>query len=111
MDSKVIKPMLPGNISSCMYWLDLILNPNQDRGLFRQKNGSLGLIDKKNITSEQWRFFYSITYASLHFTNNNFPTPTSVEEILSQPIFLNQHTKLKFSSDNPYFYCIPLTMF
>ena len=43
----------------------------------------------------------------LHFTNNNFSTPTSIQEILDQPIFLNSHTKLNFSSDNPYFYCIP----
>ena len=45
----------------------------------------------------------------LHFTNNNFHTPTSIEESLDQPIFLNPHTKLDFSYDNPYFYCIPPT--
>ena len=43
----------------------------------------------------------------LYFTNNNFPTPTSIEEILDQPLFLNPHTKLDFNSDNPNFYCIP----
>ena len=32
----------------------------------------------------------------------------SVEEICDQPIFWNSHTKLDFSSDNPYIYCIPL---
>ena len=32
--------------------------------------------------------------------------PTSIEEILDQPIFLNPHTKLNFSSDNLYFCCI-----
>ena len=44
--------------------------------------------------------------ASLHFTNNNFPTSTSIEEVLDQPIFLNLHTKLNFSFDNPCLYCI-----
>ena len=33
------------------------------------------------------------------FTNNNFPTSTSIEETLDQPIFLNPQTKLEFSSD------------
>ena len=39
--------------------------------------------------------------------NNNYPTPKSIEEVLDQPIFLNSQTKLDFSSDNPYFYCLP----
>ena len=39
----------------------------------------------------------------LYFNNNNFPTPTSIEEILDQPLFLNPHTKLDFNSDNPNF--------
>ena len=30
----------------------------------------------------------------------------SIEELLDQPIFSNPHTKLDFTSDNPYFYCI-----
>ena len=30
--------------------------------------------------------------AWLHFTNNTFPPPTSIEEILDQPLFLNPHT-------------------
>ena len=29
-------------------------------------------------------------------------------EIVKQPIILNPHTKLSFSSNNPYFYSIPL---
>ena len=52
-------------------------------------------------------FFIQLLNASLHFTNKNFPTLTSIEEILDQPMFLNPHTKLDFSSDNPHFYCIP----
>ena len=45
--------------------------------------------------------------AWLNFTNNSFPSPTSIEEILDQPLFLNPHTKLPYNSDNPYFYCLP----
>ena len=30
----------------------------------------------------------------------------SMDEILDQPLFLNPYTKLDFSSDNLYFYCI-----
>ena len=45
--------------------------------------------------------------AWLNFTNNSFPSPTSIEEILDQPLFLNPHTKLRYNSDNPYFYCLP----
>ena len=41
--------------------------------------------------------------ASLHFTSNKFTTPTHLEEILEQPIFLNLHAKL----NNPYFYNMP----
>ena len=48
--------------------------------------------------------------AWLHFTNNDFRTPTSIEEILDQPLFLNSHTKLDFSSNNPYFYLCVLWM-
>ena len=37
----------------------------------------------------------------------SFLTPTSIENVLGQTMFLNPHTKLDFSPDNPYFYCIP----
>ena len=30
-----------------------------------------------------------------------------IEEIFKQPIILNPHTKLSFSSNNSYFYSIP----
>ena len=32
--------------------------------------------------------------ASLNFTNNTFPSPTSIEEILDQSLFLNPHTQI-----------------
>ena len=44
--------------------------------------------------------------AWLYFTNNTFPPPMSIEEVLDQPLFLNPHTKLQYNSDNPYFYCL-----
>ena len=43
----------------------------------------------------------------LHLSNSQFTIPKHIEEILEQPIFLNPHTKLNFSSNNPYFYSIP----
>ena len=52
-------------------------------------------------------FFVQLLNAWIDLANNNLPTLTSVEEILDQPIFLNPHTKLDFSSGNPYFYSIP----
>ena len=52
---------------------------------------------------------FNYLHAWLHFTNNNFPTLTSVEEILDQPIVLKPQNKLDVNSDNPYFYCIPPT--
>ena len=77
------------------YRLNLILNSKQSLAFFRQK--------QKNED-----FFIQLLNAWLHFTNNNLPTPKSIEEILDQPIFLKPHTKLAFCSDNPYFYYIPL---
>ena len=80
-------------ISCCMFRLNLILNSNQGLALSRKKR----ILSSKQINEDSW----------LHFTNNNFPTHTPLKEILDQPIFLNPHTKLDFSSDSPYFYCIP----
>ena len=33
-------------------------------------------------------------------------SPTHIEEAFEQPIILNPHTNLNFSSNNPYFYSI-----
>ena len=52
-------------------------------------------------------FFIQLLNSWLYFTNNTFPPPISIEEILGQPLFLNPHTKLHFHLDNPYFYCLP----
>ena len=44
----------------------------------------------------------------LNFTKNKFTVPKHIEEILEQPINLNAYTKLIPSSNNSYFYSIPL---
>ena len=51
-------------------------------------------------------FYIQFLNLCLHFTNNKFTIPTHIEEILEQPIILNPHTKLNFSSNNPYLYII-----
>ena len=90
-----------------LYRLNLILNSNYGLALFRQ-NQILRPITHRNLHKyNNEDFFIQLLNAWLHFTNNDFPTPTSIEEILDQPLFLNPHTKLDFSSNNPYFYCIP----
>ena len=89
-----------------LYRLKLILNSNQGLPLFRQ-NQILRSIRHKNLQNHNNEdFFLHILNAWLFFTNNNFPTPKSIDEIIDQPLFLNPHTQLDFNSDNAYFYCI-----
>ena len=86
-----------------LYRLNLILNSNQGLALFRQ-NQILCSIRHKNLQNHNNEdLFLQSLNPWLSFTNNNFPTPKSIEEILDQPLFLNPHTKLDFNSDNPYF--------
>ena len=90
-----------------MYWFNLILNSNQGLAFFRQKQ-ILRSNRHKNLQKQKNEdFFVQLLNAWIHLANNNLSTWTSAEEILGQPIFLNPHTKLDFSSGNPYFYCIP----
>ena len=90
-----------------LYRLNLILNSNQGSALLRQ-NQILRSIRHKSLQNHNNEdFFLQILNPWLSFTNNKFPIPKSIEEILDQPLFLNPHTKLDFNSDNPYFYCIP----
>ena len=90
-----------------LYRLNLILNSNQGLALFRQKQ-ILSSNRNKNVQKQNNEdFFIQLLNVWLHFTDNNFPNPTSIKEILNQPIFLNPHTKLDFISDNPHFHCIP----
>ena len=44
----------------------------------------------------------------LHLTSSKFTISTHAEKVLEQLFILNPHTKLNFSSNNPYFYCILL---
>ena len=53
------------------------------------------------------KIFIQALNPCLHFTKNKFTIPKHIEEILEQTIFLNPHTKLNFSSNNPYFYSMP----
>ena len=74
-----------------LYRLNLILNFNQGLALFRQ-NKILCSTRHKNLQNHNNEdFFIQLLDAWLHFTNNTFPTPTSIEEILDQPLFLNPH--------------------
>ena len=91
-----------------LYWLNinLIPNSNQVLALFRQKQ-ILRYNRHKNLQHQNNEgFFIQSLNAWLHFTNNKFPAPIPIEEILDQPIHLNLYTKLEFSSDSPCFYCI-----
>ena len=89
-----------------LYRLNLVLNSNQGLALFRQKQIFSSNRHKNLIKQNNEDFFIQLINGWLHFTNNNFPTSTYMEEILDQPIFSNPHTKLDFNSENPYFYCI-----
>ena len=90
-----------------LYRLNLLLNSKYGLALFKQ-NHIFRPITHINLQKNNNKYFFNqLLNAWLHFSNNDFPAPTSIEEILDQPLFLNAHTKLDFSSKNPYFYCIP----
>ena len=85
-----------------LYRLNLNLKSNQSLALFRQ-NQILRSTRHSNLQkNNNENFFIQMLNASLNFTNNTFPSPTSIEEILDQPLFLNPHTTLPYHSDNPY---------
>ena len=86
-----------------LYRLKLTLDSDQDLALSRQKQilRSTSPTNLQNQNNED--FFIQLLYAWLHLTNNNLSAPMSIEEILDQPIFLNPHTRLDFSSNKPYF--------
>ena len=90
-----------------MYWLNLILNSNQDVAFVRQKE-ILRSNRHKNLQKQSNEdFFVQLLNAWIYLAKNNLPTLTSAEEILEQPIFLNPHTSMDFSSGKSYFYCFP----
>ena len=78
-----------------LFHLNLILNYNQDLALFRQ-NQIIRPNRHKHLQKQNNKdFFVQLLNAWLHFTNNNFPAPTSVKEIIDQPIFSNRQFKLR----------------
>ena len=59
-----------------LYWLKLILNSDQDRALFWQKQDSYRSISHKNLQKQNNEYFFiQLLYSWLHLTNNNFPSP------------------------------------
>ena len=69
--------------------LNSILNSNYGLALFRQ-NQILRPLSHRNFQKyNNEDFFIQLLNAWLHFTNNDFPTPTSIEEILDQPMKTN----------------------
>ena len=94
MDSKIIKPpsMYSGKIMT--HWLNLILK--SDQGLVLRQTQILRYTRYKNLQKQSNKdLFYTVTN----------PCPMHIE-ILKQAIILNPHTKLSFSSNDPYFYDI-----
>ena len=74
-----------------LYPLNLILDSNQGLALFRQKQIFRSNRHRNLQKQNNENFFIQLLNAWLHFTNNNFPTPTSIEEIIDQPIFKPTH--------------------
>ena len=88
-------------------WLNLILNSNQGLVLFKQ-TWVFRSTRNKNLQKQNNRFvFIPVLNPCLHFTKNKFIIPTYIEETVEQPIILNKHIKLDFSSNNGYFYSFP----
>ena len=83
------------------------MNSNHGLALFRHNQILRPIVHRNLPKYNNEDFFIQLLNARLHLTNNDFPTPTSSEEIFDQPLFLNSHTKLDFNSNNPYFYRIP----
>ena len=74
-----------------LYRLKLILNSYQDLAIFRQKQ-ILKSTSPKNLQKQNnEEFFIQLLYARLRLTTNKFSIPMSIEDILDQLMFLNQH--------------------
>ena len=91
-----------------LYWLNSIPNSNQGLVLLIQTQ-ILRSTRHRNLRKQNNEdFFIPLLNPWLHFINNKFTIPTHIEEVLEEPVILNPHMKLNFSSNNPYFDCIPL---
>ena len=71
-----------------LYRLHLILDSYEGLALFRQKQ--ILRSNRHKDLQKQYKEYFFIQFLSawLHFANDNFPTPTFVEEILDQSMFL-----------------------
>ena len=78
------------------YRLKLILISYQGIAIFTQKQ-ILRSTSPKNLQKQNNDEFF--IYAPLRLTTNKFSAPMSIEDILDQLMFLNQHKKLDLSSD------------
>ena len=74
-----------------LYRLKLILNSYQGLAIFRQKQ-ILKSTSPKNLQKQNnEEFFIQLLYARLRLTTNKFSVSMSIEDILDQLMFLNQH--------------------
>ena len=89
------------------WFIDLILNSKQGLAFFRQKQILRYNWHKYLPKHNNEGFIIQLLNVRLHFTNNKYPAPITIEEIFHQPIHVNPYTKLHFSSSNLCFYCIP----
>ena len=104
LNSKIIKPRQSILERFIMHWLKLILKSNQ--------GWVLGHLDMKICRNKAMMTFFTLLLnPCLHFIKNRFTISVCIEEILKHPIILNSHSKLSFSSNNPYFHCIPLKQY
>ena len=69
-----------------------MLNYIQGLAIFRQKQIFRSNRHKNLRKQSNENFFIQLLNAWLHFTNNNFPTPTSIEEIFNKAIYFQTHT-------------------
>ena len=74
-----------------LYRLKLILNSYQGLAIFRQKQILKSTRPKNLQKQNNEEFFIQLLYARLRLTTNKFSLPMSIEDILDQLMFLNQH--------------------
>ena len=84
-----------GNISFCIL---TEINPEFWSRPAQQKQTLTGLLVRKFTKTEQCRFLYSIILCLATCHKLQHPSLISMEDILVQPISLNPHTILDFSS-------------
>ena len=89
-----------------LYWLNLILNPNQGLVPFRQTQIFRSTRHKNLRKLNNDTFLYSGLILALISPITNLLS-LRIWKSLEPSINLHPHTKLNISSNNPYFYSIP----